>query len=55
VSSRASYEMVSKCVVASVGVLAAMSAPTSMAIQSAKTANLNLLAFTSTGRHARYS
>ena len=55
VSSRASYEMVSKCVAAGVGVLAAMSAPTSMAIQSAKTANLNLLAFTSTGRHARYS
>ena len=55
VSSRASYEMVSKCVVAGVGVLAAMSAPTSMAIHSAKTANLNLLAFTSSGRHARYS
>ena len=55
VSSRASYEMVAKAATAGIGVLAAVSAPTSMAIETAKTANLKLIAFASNGRHALYS
>ncbi|MEC9143839.1 MAG: formate dehydrogenase accessory sulfurtransferase FdhD [Pseudomonadota bacterium] len=55
VSSRASYEMVAKAATAGIGVLAAVSAPTSMAIETAKTANLKLIAFESNGRHALYS
>ena len=55
VSSRASYEMVAKAAMAGIGVLAAVSAPTSMAIETAKTANLKLIAFASNGRHALYS
>ncbi len=55
VSSRASYEMVAKAATAGIGVLAAVSAPTSMAIETAKAANLKLIAFASNGRHALYS
>tara|TARA_B100000900_G_scaffold298766_1_gene257279 strand:- start:13516 stop:14319 length:804 start_codon:yes stop_codon:yes gene_type:complete len=55
VSSRASYEMVAKAATAGIGVLAAVSAPTSMAIETAKEANLKLIAFASSGRHALYS
>ena len=55
VSSRASYEMVAKAATAGIGVLAAVSAPTSMAVETAKTANLKLIAFASSGRYALYS
>ena len=55
VSSRASYEMVAKAATAGIGVLAAGSAPTSMAIDTAKSANLGLIAFASSGRHAVYA
>lgn len=55
VSSRASYEMVAKAATAGVGVLTAVSAPTSMAIETARAANLKLIAFASNGRHALYS
>lgn len=55
VSSRASYEMVAKAATAGIGVLAAVSAPTSMAIETAKTTNLKLIAFASNSRHALYS
>ena len=55
VSSRASYEMVAKAATAGLGVLAAVSAPTSMAIETARAANLKLIAFASNGRHALYS
>ena len=55
VSSRASYEMVAKAATAGIGVLAAVSAPTSMAIETARAANLKLIAFASNGRHALYS
>jgi formate dehydrogenase accessory protein FdhD len=55
VSSRASYEMVAKAATAGIGVLAAVSAPTSMAIDTAKSANLKLIAFASSGRHAVYA
>ena len=55
VSSRASYEMVAKTATAGVSVLAAVSAPTSMAVETARAANLKLIAFASNGRHALYS
>ena len=55
VISRASYEMVAKAATAGIGVLAAVSAPTSMAIETARAANLKLIAFASNGRHALYS
>jgi FdhD protein len=45
VSSRASFEMVQKTAAAGVGVLAAVSAPTSLAIRLADDANVALLGF----------
>ena len=54
VSSRASFEMVAKAASAGIGVLAAVSAPTSAAITLAEQVNLTLIAFASRGRHARY-
>ena len=55
VSSRASFEMVSKAATAGVSVLVAVSAPTSAAIDTAKQARLCLIAFATKGRSARYS
>lgn len=45
ISSRASYEMVSKAVRAGVSVLAAVSAPTALAIDLARSAGLCLVGF----------
>ncbi len=45
VSSRASFEMVQKCAAAGIGVLAAVSAPTALAIRVAQTTNVALLGF----------
>ncbi|MVW70890.1 formate dehydrogenase accessory sulfurtransferase FdhD [Bordetella sp. 15P40C-2] len=45
VSSRASFEMVQKCASAGIGVLAAVSAPTALAIRVAHNANVALLGF----------
>jgi FdhD protein len=45
VTSRASYEMVHKTVRAGVGVLAAISAPTALAVRSAEEAGLCLIGF----------
>jgi FdhD protein len=45
VTSRASYEMVQKTVRAGVGVLAAISAPTALAVRSAQAAGLCLIGF----------
>jgi len=55
VSSRASFEMVSKAATAGVGVLVAVSAPTSAAVDTAKQVGMTLIAFASKGRSARYS
>ena len=55
VSSRASFEMVSKVATAGVPVLVAVSAPTSAAIDTARKAGLCLIAFATEGRSARYS
>lgn len=45
VTSRASYEMVQKCAMAGVGMLAAVSAPTALAIRMADRANITLAGF----------
>lgn len=45
VTSRASYEMVQKCASAGIGMLAAVSAPTALAIRMASESNLTLLGF----------
>lgn len=45
VTSRASYEMVQKCIAANIGVLAAISAPTSLAVHAADQAQITLIGF----------
>ncbi|MDO6461285.1 formate dehydrogenase accessory sulfurtransferase FdhD [Granulosicoccaceae sp. 1_MG-2023] len=55
VSSRASYEMVHKCVSTGINTLVAVSAPTSLAIKMARDANLNLIGFARRGHHSVYS
>lgn len=45
VTSRASYEMVHKTATAGIGLLAAISAPTALAVQVAEQANLSLVGF----------
>ncbi|CAM4351373.1 formate dehydrogenase accessory sulfurtransferase FdhD [Bordetella muralis] len=45
VSSRASFEMVQKCAAAGIGILAAVSAPTALAIRLAQNTNVALLGF----------
>ena len=55
VSSRASYEMVTKAARAGIEVLAAVSAPTTLAVQLAASANLSLLAFARAGRLSIYT
>lgn len=54
VTSRASYEMVQKCAFAGFGCLVAVSAPTSLAIEQAKLANIKLVGFGRNGRHIIY-
>lgn len=55
VSSRASYEMVVKAARANVGVLAAVSAPTSLAIELAESCGMTLVAFAREQRHVIYT
>lgn len=55
VTSRASYEMVQKTIVAGVEVLLAMSAATEMAVSLAEKNNLTLIGFCRTGRANIYS
>ena len=55
VTSRASYEMVTKAASAGITVLAAISAPTALAIELARSAGLTLIGFTRPGSHNVYT
>ncbi|MGB2046117.1 MAG: formate dehydrogenase accessory sulfurtransferase FdhD, partial [Porticoccaceae bacterium] len=55
VTSRASYEMVAKTASANIPLLAAVSAPTSLAVELAETAGLTLVGFSRAGRHVVYA
>lgn len=55
ISSRASYEMVQKATSCGVSTLVAVSAPTKMALDLARQANLNLIGFARPGRHVIYN
>jgi len=54
-SSRASFELVHKTAMAGVGLLACMSAPSSLAISTAQALGLQLWAFVREGRATRYT
>ncbi|WP_199099474.1 formate dehydrogenase accessory sulfurtransferase FdhD [Dyella sp. ASV21] len=55
VTSRASYEMVTKAANLGVGVLAAISAPTALAVALAQSSHLTLAGFVRPGRYVVYS
>jgi len=55
VSSRASYEMVYKAAAAGIEVLAAVSAPTALAVEFAERSGLTLVGFARPGRHNVYT
>jgi len=55
ITSRASSEMVQKCATAGIALLAAVSAPTDLAIRLAEGANLMLAGFARGTRHVAYS
>jgi formate dehydrogenase accessory protein FdhD len=55
VTSRASFEMVQKAARAGIGLLAAVSAPTALAVRMADGAGLTLAGFVRGGRHVIYS
>ncbi|MFA7506595.1 MAG: formate dehydrogenase accessory sulfurtransferase FdhD [Burkholderiaceae bacterium] len=55
VTSRASYEMVIKTARLGIGLLAAISAPTALAVELAGASNLTLAGFVRPGRHVVYS
>jgi FdhD protein len=55
ITSRASYEMVQKSATLGIGFLAAISAPTSLAIQLAEQANVTLIGFVRNRSHVVYA
>jgi formate dehydrogenase family accessory protein FdhD len=55
VTSRASYEMVTKSASAGITILAAISAPTALAIELARSAGITLIGFTRPGSHNVYT
>lgn len=55
ITSRASYEMVSKVAVANVGLLVAVSGPTSLAINTAVDSGVTLIGFARDGRQTIYT
>jgi len=55
VTSRASYEMVTKAAIAGIPLLAAISAPTALAVDLAQSCGLTLVGFVRPGRHVVYS
>lgn len=54
ISSRGSFEMVQKSATVGIGCLAAVSAPTGLAIREARKANMTLIGFARPGRHVVY-
>lgn len=54
-TSRASYEMVQKTASAGIGVIAAVSAPTALAVQLADTCGVTLIGFARDARHVVYT
>ena len=54
-TSRASHELVLKCALAGIELVAAVSGATSLAARLATDCNLTLVGFTRTGRHVVYS
>ncbi len=54
-TSRASHELVLKCAIAGIELVAAVSGATSLAARLAEACNLTLVGFTRTGRHVVYS
>ena len=55
VTSRASYEMVQKCAAAGIGLMAAISAPTGLAIRLAEESRITLIGFARQGAHTIYA
>jgi FdhD protein len=55
ISSRASYEMISKAQVMGIAMVVAVSAPTALAIKIAKNSGITLVGFARHGRHTIYS
>ena len=55
VTSRASYEMVTKSASAGITIIAAISAPTALAIELARSAGITLIGFTRPGSHNVYT
>lgn len=55
VTSRASYEMVTKVAMANIGLMVAVSAPTSLAIEMAQTSGVTLIGFGRKQRHSVYN
>lgn len=55
VTSRASYEMVAKAATANIPLLAAVSAPTSLAVDLSEQCGVTLVGFSRAGRHVIYS
>jgi FdhD protein len=54
-TSRASFEMVQKAWAAGFGTLVSVGAPTSLAVQTAKTAGISLFGFVREGSAVRYN
>ncbi len=55
VTSRASYEMVQKCAIMGIGLMAAISAPTGLAVRMARDTGLTLVGFARDDRYQVYS
>jgi FdhD protein len=55
ITSRASYEMVTKAARAGIGTLVALSAPTALAVDLARACGMTLIAFARPARHVVYA